>query len=475
MAMNVDAKLLKQTKFPPEFNQKVDMQRVNVEVLKKWIAGKISDVLGNEDDVVIELCFNLLEGSRFPNIKVLQIQLTGFLDKDTPKFCKELWTLCLSAQNNAQGVPKELLEAKKQELIQEKRLNAALIRKGREIVTLTPYASESEPSEDEVGEEVTDRISIMTGVHQESQDLLPAADDPHHTPRNIVGAHHGITLTPTSPVTEMGDGTIAVAGRHQDVTETKVLDRGLAATATAARQHPFATELCEGKGEGFPAVVMIVLDPTHLQIYLAHDPPESPAEDAALLCRPAVHPLRGDHHLAGTGMMHRQRRLCPGLALVLDDMDDTRADARKGRSHLKPRRRSNSRDHDQGSNSRAAVKALSRSPSPGKQRERKRHRSIQRYAPAARRRRNSSSVSSPVGKRHKTADSSAEETSRQPPEPIGKSLKSTPASERRNEESHARAPEQTANVLREKLLREKVMALRKASTNTKAGVPDAST
>ncbi|KAL8642858.1 MAG: hypothetical protein Q9228_000505 [Teloschistes exilis] len=239
MATNVDAKLLKQTKFPPEFNQKVDMQRVNVEVLKKWIAGKISEVLGNEDDVVIELCFNLLEGSRFPDIKVLQIQLTGFLDKDTPRFCKELWTLCLSAQNNPQGVPKELLEAKKQELIQEKvwivalhrerlpvadhlsrsmprrppqRLNASPNQKGREIGTLTPYASESEPSEDGVEEEVTEHISIMTGVHQETQDLLPAADDPHHTHLNIAGAHHGITLTPMSPVTEMGDGTIAVAG-----------------------------------------------------------------------------------------------------------------------------------------------------------------------------------------------------------------------------------------------------------------------
>ena len=55
-----------------------------------------------------------------PDIKVLQIQLTGFLDKDTAKFCKELWTLCLSAQSNPQGVPKELLEAKKLELIQEK-------------------------------------------------------------------------------------------------------------------------------------------------------------------------------------------------------------------------------------------------------------------------------------------------------------------------------------------------------------------
>lgn len=50
----------------------------------------------------------------------MQIQLTGFLDKDTAKFCKELWKLCLSAQSNPQGVPKELLEAKKLELIQEK-------------------------------------------------------------------------------------------------------------------------------------------------------------------------------------------------------------------------------------------------------------------------------------------------------------------------------------------------------------------
>ncbi|RHZ65322.1 PWI domain-containing protein [Aspergillus thermomutatus] len=120
MASSIDAKLLKQTKFPPEFSRKVDMKKVNIEVMKKWIAGKISEILGNEDDVVIELCFNLLEGSRFPDIKSLQIQLTGFLDKDTAKFCKDLWSLCLSAQENPQGVPKELLEAKKLELIQEK-------------------------------------------------------------------------------------------------------------------------------------------------------------------------------------------------------------------------------------------------------------------------------------------------------------------------------------------------------------------
>ncbi|KAB5580823.1 SR-rich pre-mRNA splicing activator [Coniochaeta sp. 2T2.1] len=120
MATGVDARLLKTTKFPAEFNQKVDMTKVNLQVMKKWIAGKVTEILGTEDDVVIELIFNLIENTRNPDIKGLQIQLTGFLDKDTAHFCKELWTLLLSAQTSPQGVPKELLEAKKLELIQEK-------------------------------------------------------------------------------------------------------------------------------------------------------------------------------------------------------------------------------------------------------------------------------------------------------------------------------------------------------------------
>jgi hypothetical protein len=36
MATTVDQKLLKATKFPPEFNQKVDMQKVNLEVMRKY-------------------------------------------------------------------------------------------------------------------------------------------------------------------------------------------------------------------------------------------------------------------------------------------------------------------------------------------------------------------------------------------------------------------------------------------------------
>ena len=86
MATGVDAKLLKSTKFPSEFNQKVDMQKVNLQVMKKysrqwsprallpeadryrrWIAGKISDILGNEDDVGLAIGGAHRQEARRPN------------------------------------------------------------------------------------------------------------------------------------------------------------------------------------------------------------------------------------------------------------------------------------------------------------------------------------------------------------------------------------------------------------------------
>lgn len=33
--------------------------------MNRWIAGKLSELLGDEDDVIIELCFGLLETSRY--------------------------------------------------------------------------------------------------------------------------------------------------------------------------------------------------------------------------------------------------------------------------------------------------------------------------------------------------------------------------------------------------------------------------
>ncbi|KAF2204207.1 PWI domain-containing protein, partial [Delitschia confertaspora ATCC 74209] len=121
MATSVDKKLQAKTKFPPEFNQRVDLEKVNLDLMKKWIAERITAILKDEDDIVVETCFNMLEENRHPDIKNLQHHMTGFLGQEPcAKFCKELWNLMLSAQDSPQGVPKELLEAKKAEMKQEK-------------------------------------------------------------------------------------------------------------------------------------------------------------------------------------------------------------------------------------------------------------------------------------------------------------------------------------------------------------------
>ncbi|KFY63622.1 hypothetical protein V496_03822 [Pseudogymnoascus sp. VKM F-4515 (FW-2607)] len=209
MATTVDQKLLKATKFPPEFNQKVDMQKVNLEVMRKWIAGKISDILGSEDDVVIELCFNLIEGSRYPEIKKLQIQLTGFLEKDTPAFCKELWKLCLSAQNSPQGVPKELLEAKKLELIQEKveaEKAAEEARRRREIDNQRERDMDSirNPTIGAAGVEIAILGVVETTIEGAIEGLAHLGN----------GVPRRETQTHTFHEEAVGGGTITGEGRH---------------------------------------------------------------------------------------------------------------------------------------------------------------------------------------------------------------------------------------------------------------------
>lgn len=54
------------------------------------------------------------------NGKAVQIQLTGFMEKNTVKFMKELWALLLSAQNTASGVPQQFLDAKEEEIKKKK-------------------------------------------------------------------------------------------------------------------------------------------------------------------------------------------------------------------------------------------------------------------------------------------------------------------------------------------------------------------
>ncbi len=47
-------------KFPAEYSLKVDMTKVNWEVMKTWIAARVTEILGLEDEVVIGYIFEQL-------------------------------------------------------------------------------------------------------------------------------------------------------------------------------------------------------------------------------------------------------------------------------------------------------------------------------------------------------------------------------------------------------------------------------
>ena len=65
LTTNVDQRLLRTTKFPPEFNTKVDLKKVNVQLIKAWVGEEIARILKSEDDVVTEMVNNILEESRY--------------------------------------------------------------------------------------------------------------------------------------------------------------------------------------------------------------------------------------------------------------------------------------------------------------------------------------------------------------------------------------------------------------------------
>eukprot|EP00752_Nemacystus_decipiens_P004054 g3712.t1 len=117
---DAEKKLLRRTKFSKVLEQKVNMKRVNMDVMQRWIAQRITSLLGFEDDIVVGTCVNYLSEEGKLDPKKLQLQLTGFLEKSTGMFMEELWGLLVDAQSSLGGIPSAFLQDKKDEMAQAK-------------------------------------------------------------------------------------------------------------------------------------------------------------------------------------------------------------------------------------------------------------------------------------------------------------------------------------------------------------------
>ncbi|KAE9620474.1 hypothetical protein Lal_00019956 [Lupinus albus] len=196
---NKQAKLLKSQKFPPELEHLVDMNKVNMEVMKPWIAKRVTELLGFEDEVLINFIHGLLD-KKEANGKEVQIQITGFMEKNTGKFMKELWTLLLSAQKNASGIPQQFLDAKEEELRKKKaendRITSEIQKKkdieGREIMEerLTRLAAGLDMK-------INDTASDSTVKPRDSGQYIHDGKDSDK--RNGVRARNRVSRSPHSP------------------------------------------------------------------------------------------------------------------------------------------------------------------------------------------------------------------------------------------------------------------------------------
>ena len=84
-----EKKLLKSMKFPKEYDQKVDLKKVKWEVMKTWIATRVTELLGAEDEVLVGYIYEQLEGKQVlpsPSVCSYDLQLQS----------KRPWWYCIA-------------------------------------------------------------------------------------------------------------------------------------------------------------------------------------------------------------------------------------------------------------------------------------------------------------------------------------------------------------------------------------------
>jgi hypothetical protein len=112
------------TTFPPNLSKKCNVGRVHRTVIAHWIKQRVKLILGFNDDIVSSTAMHLFlpkpqDGSADPDMdpRRAQLDLEGFLGgREAALFASKLWTMMLDAQDSPSGIPKVLVEKKKEEM-----------------------------------------------------------------------------------------------------------------------------------------------------------------------------------------------------------------------------------------------------------------------------------------------------------------------------------------------------------------------
>jgi len=108
------AKMQKEGRFSAALNVKINMSKINASWLEQWVETRTAELLEREDEIVSAMILNLLRPDNSDadrivwtdkDAKRIQVEVTGFLGKQSGQFMGELWLLLASAQATPGGVP----------------------------------------------------------------------------------------------------------------------------------------------------------------------------------------------------------------------------------------------------------------------------------------------------------------------------------------------------------------------------------
>ena len=179
-------KLEKSGKFDESFKTPVRIEKINVEVMGRWVSERLAELLGFEDDVLSglgdeharadERCQDRPGQARRP--PTAPGAAHGFLNKQAQPFVAELWKLLLDAQDAPHGIPRAFVERKKAELVKRRAEGGERDRGGRRRQARRPARAEPESeSERERGREADAAARRARGARPEPEPEPRAAEE----------------------------------------------------------------------------------------------------------------------------------------------------------------------------------------------------------------------------------------------------------------------------------------------------------
>ena len=101
-------KMLHNSTWPDEYDPKIDLSKVDFELVKIWITKRIEELTKSDDDIpaftAIACLEENLQSYTTPDAKNMHITLSGVLKEHTLIFMVELWKLLDEAQKSPNGI-----------------------------------------------------------------------------------------------------------------------------------------------------------------------------------------------------------------------------------------------------------------------------------------------------------------------------------------------------------------------------------